>query len=125
MFNLAMAQVVKIHRIILQPFTSVIQVGVEGQGKMALSRLALFIAHIQPLELDIATEVDREEWLSILKESVASVALHKKQICLNIQDNQINDARMLEDLNCLLKNGHLPDLLMASEQYNLDRMIAG
>ena len=123
MFNLAMEQVVKINRIILQPYTSVIQIGVEGQGKMALSRLALFISHIHPLELDIATEVDRDDWLGILKETVSSVVTHKKQTCLIIQDNQINDHRMLEDLNCLLKNGNLPDLLIPSEQYNLDRMI--
>ena len=45
-----------------------------------------------------------------------NTVIDKKVNVLNVQDNQIADDIIMIDLNCLLKNGDLPDLLHISEK---------
>lgn len=51
----------------------------------------------------------------MLKKMVVSAAVDGAVNVLNLQDNQISDEVILLDLNCLLKNGQLPELLLAHE----------
>ena len=62
----------------------------------------------------------------MLRKMVKSAAAEGAMNVLNLQDNQISDEMVLVDLNCLLKNGQLPELLPAHEMNALvQRMTAG
>jgi dynein heavy chain len=100
-------------------------VGVEGQGKMALARLALYVSQYACQELSVSKEFDRDDWQSLLKNMITSTAFNRQTTVLNIQENQISDDIILIDLDCILKNGYLPDLLLASEQDVFDKHVAG
>lgn len=115
MFGLAVEQVAKINRAIQQPYSNAIVVGVEGQGKMALARLAVFVCGYACHELPGSKEFDLADWQTNLKEMIRSAALAKRTAVLNIQEDQITDDALLADLDCLLKNGFLPGLLLPAE----------
>ena len=115
MFDFMLEQLVKINRALQQPFSSVILIGVEGLGKFALSRLAIFICKYTKYELSMSKEFDREDWKHTLRQMVKSAAMEKRVNVLNIRGNQIQDEIVLIDLNCLLKNGLLPELVPNSE----------
>jgi dynein heavy chain, axonemal len=91
-------------------------IGVEGLGKMALSRLAIHICQYQIRELKLTAEFSRDDWQALIKAMFESTAIDKRVNVLNICDNQMADDIIMVDLNCLLKNGDLPDLLHASEK---------
>ena len=91
---------------------------------MALARLALHVCAYSCQELSASKEFEKEDWSSLVKQMITSAAFNKKMTVLNIQDNQIADDIILMDLDCILKNGYIPDLLLASEQEILDRHIS-
>lgn len=82
---------------------------------MALARLALYLCSYECKEVDITQQLTDESWHSMLKEMVNTVVLGNRPVVLNIRDNQMSTEEIMLSLDCLLKNGHLPDLFMPSE----------
>jgi len=78
---------VKINRAIQQPFSSVILIGVEGLGKFALSRLAIYICKYVKHELSKSKEFDKDDWKHILRTMVKSSAMERRVNVLNIRGN--------------------------------------
>ena len=83
---------------------------------MALSRLALSISKFKTHELSMTKEFEMEDWKTLVKNVIKSAAAESTVNVINMQDNQISDEVVFIDLNCLLKNGNLPDLVHIQEQ---------
>lgn len=102
-----------------------IVVGVEGQGKLALARLALFGCQYDCSEIPISEEFDREVWTNLLQKMIISGAVNKRFNVLNMQDNQMGHDFILVELNTLMKNGTVPDLLTSLSEDSMNRTIQG
>jgi len=53
-------------------------IGVEGLGKMALSRLAIYICQYQIRELKHTAEFSRDDWHTLIKAMFESTAIDKR-----------------------------------------------
>ena len=115
LFDFMIENIVKVTRAIRLPYSNVILVGAPGLGKMAISRLSIFVCKFERTELSIVEEFQEDEWQRSLARMISSASLGTKPHVLNIEENQMSEEVILIDLNCLLKNGELPDLLAREE----------
>jgi len=115
LFDFMIENIVKVTRAIRVPYSSVILVSAPGLGKMAISRLSIFVCKFERTELSIAQEFHEDSWKRSLTRMISSASLGTKPHVLNIEENQMSEGTILTDLNCLLKNGELPDLLARDE----------
>ena len=76
---------IKINRAIQQPFSSVIVIGVEGLGKFALSRLALYICKYSRHEMSVLQPFDTDDWRQTLRDMVRSAATDGLVNVVNLQ----------------------------------------
>jgi hypothetical protein len=74
----------KINRAIVQPYCSVILVGVKGLGKFVLSRLAIHIAGYRRQELDTSRVFDKDDWKMKLREMIKISSLQNETNVINI-----------------------------------------
>ena len=83
---------------------------------MAISRLSLRLCRFKREEFSQASAFDEEEWREMMVKMIQTSAADDQVCVLNIQEHQIQHQMILADLNCLLKNGELPELLAREEQ---------
>jgi hypothetical protein len=107
--------VIKVTRAIRQPYSSVILISVQGLGKAAISCLSIHICRFDRAEMTQAAEFDEEKWRQSLARMIASASVGNQANVLTLQENQISEDVILVDLNCILKNGELPELLAREE----------
>ena len=73
MFDYMIDHIVKVTRAIQQPYSNVILVAVPGLGKMAISRMSIFISKFLRTELSMSEEFHEDNWRQSLTQMINSV----------------------------------------------------
>ncbi len=109
-------------RIINQPRGNALLVGIGGLGKSALSKLATFIAGVPMSTIESTGKFSPNQFLDWLSKDIilmcagADKGIKGKQICLMINDSQINDLLILESINSLLNSGEVPNIFIKDDR---------
>ena len=114
-FKEAVEHLCRISRVLGQPRGSMLLIGVGGSGKQSLTRLAAFVAGFQCLQVEVTAGYGVSDFRDDLKSMLLAAGVEGKSLVLLLTDTQIVSEEFLEDVNCLLNSGEIPNLFDADE----------
>ena len=110
LFLNAIQHIIRIVRIISQPFGHCLLVGVGGSGRKSLTTLSCFIC-----SYDIFL-VDQKIWLEELQKVMKQTGLLQRPTVFLVSDTQLVKESMVEDICNILNNGEVPNLFPMEEK---------
>jgi dynein heavy chain len=123
-FDDALGHISRACRVLGQPRGSIVLVGLGGSGRRSLARLASFVLNQQCREVRLTRTYGVNEWRIDLKEALLEAGLNKegRPVTLLLSDTEILNESFLENINCVLNSGDVPNLYESEDR---DRILDG
>lgn len=119
LFRFAIEHLSRICRILKQPRSHAMLIGIGGSGRQSLTRLAAHITDYTMFYLETPRQYGKMEWNEDLKSILRTVSANETHGVFLFSDMQFKDDAFLEDVNNLLNSGEVPNLLSADEKSEL------
>lgn len=114
-FDDAIRHLCRLCRVLKQPCGNMMLVGVGGTGKRTTAKLAATVCDYLYAEPKLTNRYTRTEFRDDLKELYLKTGIEGKSIVFMMSDEHIINESFLEDINCILNNGEVPNLFDADE----------
>ncbi|WAR20146.1 DYH6-like protein, partial [Mya arenaria] len=109
-FRDAVDHICRAARIFSQPGGHMLLVGLDGCGKSTVAHLASFIAGCELFKLTLQRGYGMLEFRDDLKKVFLQAGVKGEKIVFLLTDADIVKESFLEDINCILNSGEVPDL---------------
>ncbi|RUS88172.1 hypothetical protein EGW08_004069 [Elysia chlorotica] len=109
-FKEAVEHVVRAARVFRQPGGHLMLVGLDGTGKSTIVHLASYISNCQMYRLKLHNQYGMAEFRDDLKELFLRAGVKGIPTVFLLTDADIVKESFLEDINCILNSGEVPDL---------------
>ena len=105
----------RVSRIISKPFGNGLLIGLGGNGRKTIAKLATFINDSQSFRINIHKNYGTAEWLEDLRNLYKTLGIDNKKIVFSFSDKDIKQETFIEDINNILNVGELTSLFNAED----------
>jgi dynein heavy chain len=116
LFQECLDNLAKLNRVLSREQGHALQVGLGGDGRRTLTRLATYMQGYQLREMDVQKDVMYNDWQDFLKEIFQNSGSKNIKSTILVTDNQLNKNIFYEDINNILNIGEIPNLITLEEK---------
>ncbi|CAG9319005.1 unnamed protein product [Blepharisma stoltei] len=114
-FNYVIEHLLHITRIIKAPHSHALLVGIGGSGKHSLAKLSAFMFGYHLHMIELKHQYSNEDWKEDLKKVFYATGSENQKGVFVLDETQIVFEYFLEDLQCFLNSGEIPNLFTPEE----------
>jgi dynein heavy chain len=111
LFEECLENLAKLNRVLSRDQGHALQIGLGGDGRRTLTRLATYMQGYQLREMDVQKDVFYTDWQDFLRDIFLNSGIKNIKYTILVTDNQLNKDIFFEDINNLLNIGEIPNLL--------------
>lgn len=119
MFRYTVEHLSKICRVLKQPRSHLLLLGIGGSGRQSYTRLAAHIMDFELFQIELTRNYSMNDWTEFLKAMLLKVSSTESHGVFLITDAQIKDVRFLDDISNLLQSGEALRLFDADEIHEI------
>ena len=116
LFDFALEHLCKINRVLKQPQSNAVLIGVGGSGRQSLTRLAAHISSHSFHMIEMTNTYSFKEWRVDIKNVLKKFSLELSHGVLFLYGSQLKDPRCYEDINNILNLGEVPCIFNFEEK---------
>ncbi|XP_063709228.1 dynein axonemal heavy chain 12-like [Culicoides brevitarsis] len=123
LFQYALMHLNRICRILTMPESSCLLVGVAGSGRQSLTRLAANILQQTFFQPEITKNYSLQDWRDDLKIVLKESGGMGRDTVFVMNEGQIKSPTFLQDIDCLLNLGEVPNIYAIDEKQEILEMV--
>lgn len=124
MFRYTVEHLSRICRVLKQPRSHCLLMGIGGSGRQSYTRLAAHIMDYELFQIELTRNYTMKDWTEFLKAMLLKVASTESHGVFLITDTQIKDVHFLDDISNLLQSGEILRLFDQDEIKDIcDKML--
>ncbi|XP_028903273.1 dynein heavy chain 14, axonemal isoform X3 [Ornithorhynchus anatinus] len=123
-FKEAIEHITRAARVLRQAGSHMLLVGLDGFGKVTCATIACYLLDCNIYRLSVTRNYGHMDFREDIKNVFWKAGLEGKRTALLIVDSDIIQESFLEDLNCILNTGNIPDLFENEELGNIAENIS-
>lgn len=119
MFRYAVEHVSRICRVLKQPRSHALLIGIGGSGRSSYTRIAAHIMDYELYQIELTRNYSYSDWSIFLKEMLMKVSSSESHAVFLFGDAQIKFHKFLDDISNLLECGEILHLFNAHERIDI------
>lgn len=116
LFDYFLQHLARVSRIIAKPQGNGLLIGLGGNGRKTIAKLATFINECQEFKINLSKNYDKMEWLEDLRNLYKMLGIDNRKIVFSFSDRDIKKEQFIEDINNILNVGELTSLFAQEDE---------
>jgi dynein heavy chain len=116
LFEECLDNLAKLNRILSREYGHALQIGLGGDGRRTLTRLATWMQGYDLQEMEIQKDIPLQDWQDFLREVFRRSGIKNNKCTILVTDSQLSKDIFYEDINNLLNIGEVPNLFKADDK---------
>lgn len=116
LFDYFLQHLARVSRIISKANGNGLLIGLGGNGRKTIAKLATYINECQPFKIQLHKNYGKMEWLDDLRNLYKTLGIDNKKIVFSFSDRDIKEEQFIEDINNILNVGELTSLFAQEDE---------